>query len=63
MIQVVLAGRVGDDCYSAFVVWQRLPRRIAEEGRELHRRGLDVRRDGFKARYTVAPPPQAVLVE
>jgi len=63
MMSVALAGRVGDDCYSAFVVWQRLLACIECEGRMLHKHPLDLRRDGFHAIYRVHPPRRAMLSE
>ncbi len=56
MFTVELANRVGDDCYSAFMVWRSLPATIEQEGTTYHKLPLDLRRDGFFAAYRIVPP-------
>lgn len=56
---VELAGRVGDDCSSAWIAWNKLPDCI--DGH--YKWPLDLARDGFYARYRLQPPKQVTLWE
>jgi hypothetical protein len=60
-----LVGRVGNDPYSCYVVWVRLPHRIICDGAVCYKRALDIRRDGFRAAYASNPRfhRRAVLAE
>ena len=60
---VDLDGRVGDDCYSAWMIWQRLPDCIKFEGVPHYKWPLDLARDGYCAMYRQQPPKPVVLQE
>jgi len=61
MIYIELSGRVGDDCYSAWVAWNRLPDSVNYEGSIYYKAPLDVARDGFCAIYRLRRPAPCLL--
>jgi hypothetical protein len=60
---VDLDGRVGNDCSSAWIIWQRLPDCTEFEGHIYYKWPLDLARDGFCAMYREQPPKPVVLHE